>query len=176
MSPRKIKKTLIAGGAGFIGTNIGEYALKRGYKVVIFDNFVRDGVEENARYLEKLGAEIIRGDVRSQDDLERVPKVDAVINLAANTGIPWSIKWPLYDFSVNALGALNLLEFSRMQGKIPVIFASTNKVYSEEVNEIPMEEKETRYIWKFFINPLKIFIFPNISCFFFFHRYLINFF
>ena len=148
MSPRKIKKILIAGGAGFIGTNIGEYALKRGYEVVVFDNFVREGVEENARYLKKLGAEIVRGDVRSQEDLGRISKINAIINLAANPGVPWSIKWPFYDFSINAIGALNLLEFSRARGKIPVILASTNKVYSEEVNEIPMEEKETRYVWK----------------------------
>lgn len=144
----KYKRILIAGGAGFIGTNIAEMALKRGQKVVIFDNFVRSGVEENAAYLKKLGAKVIRGDVRSSEDFQRLPKVDAIINLAANPGIPWSIKWPLYDFSVNALGALNLLELARRLGKIPVIFASTNKIYSDEVNQLPVAERKTRYIWK----------------------------
>lgn len=144
----KYKKILIAGGAGFIGTNIAEVALKRGHGVVVFDNFVRPGVEENVPYLAKFGAKIIRGDIRFTDDLARLPKIDAIINLAANPGIPWSMKWPLYDFSVNALGALHLLELARKRGNIPVLFASTNKVYSEEINEIPMVERKTRYVWK----------------------------
>lgn len=144
----KYKKILIAGGAGFVGTNIAEIATKRGHGVVVFDNFVRPGVEENVVHLEKFGAEIVRGDVRNSQDFERLPKVDAIINLAANPGIPWSMKWPLYDFKVNLEGALNLLELSRRLGRIPVIFASTNKIYSEEVNDIPMIEKKTRYVWR----------------------------
>lgn len=144
----KYKNILVAGGAGFIGTNIAEVARRRGHGVTVFDNFVRPGVEENAPYLEKFGARIVRGDVRSVEDLGRLPKVDAIINLAANPGIIWSMKWPLYDFNVNALGALNLLELARNRGGLPVIVASTNKVYSEEVNEIPLVERKTRYVWK----------------------------
>lgn len=144
----KYKKILIVGGAGFIGTNIAEVALKRGHGVVIFDNFVRPGVEDNIAYLKKIGAKVVRGDVRFSNDLDRLPKVDAIINLAANPGIPWSMKWPLYDFSVNAYGALNLLELARKRRNIPVLFASTNKIYSEEINEIPMVERKKRYVWK----------------------------
>ncbi|NIT04149.1 NAD-dependent epimerase/dehydratase family protein, partial [Candidatus Saccharibacteria bacterium] len=80
---------------------------------VVFDNFVRPGVEENTPHLERFGAKIIRGDVRNPQDFERLPKVDAIINLAANPGIPWSMKWPLYDFNINLYGALNLLELAR---------------------------------------------------------------
>lgn len=144
----KYKNILIAGGAGFIGTNIAEVATSRGHGVTVLDNIVRPGVEENLTYLKKFGANVVRGDVRNFVDLERLPKADAIINLAANPGIPWSMKWPLYDFNVNALGALNLLEYSRLHGKIPVIFASTNKIYSDEVNDFSTVEKKTRYIWK----------------------------
>jgi CDP-paratose 2-epimerase len=144
---------LIAGGAGFIGTNVTIEALERGHKVTIFDSFVRKGVEDNAKYLEsKYGPEqlrIVRGDIRNFEDLQRVRTVaDVIINFAANPGVPWSMSWPQYDFNVNAVGVQNLLEFARFQGKIPFIQASTNKVYSDLVNEIPMVEDEKRYSWK----------------------------
>lgn len=142
-----MSKTLVVfGGAGFIGTNICLAARKRGRKVIAFDNFIRKDTEENILHLVQAGVEIIRGDVRNLEDFLRLPKtVDEIINLAANPGIPWSLDYPLYDFKTNALGALNILEYSRTHGKIPVIFASTNKVYSEEINEYTIVEKPTRY-------------------------------
>lgn len=143
-------KILITGGAGFIGTNITLYALEQKNKVIVFDSFLRKGVEENARILQKAGATIIRGDVRNTEDLKRIPySVDAIIHLAGNPGIPWSIANPVFDFEANTLGTLHVLEFSRQNGKIPVLFASTNKIYSEEINLIPIKEKQTRYVWNF---------------------------
>lgn len=142
------KTIIITGGCGFIGTNICLLAAKKGYEVIAFDSFIRPYTEENAKVLMDAGIIIIRGDTRNQHDLERLPKkAFGIIHLAANPGIPWSIKWPLYDFTVNALGTLHILEFARNNNNIPVIFASTNKVYSEEINLIPIVEKELRYIW-----------------------------
>lgn len=139
-------KICIFGGAGFIGTNVSLEAVKRGHKVVIFDSLIREKTEENLGIVE---ATLIRGDVRNPEDFERLPNnIDAIVNLAANPGIPWSIAWPLYDFKINALGALHVLEYARHHGKIPVIFASTNKIYSDKLNEIPMREQATRYVWK----------------------------
>src|SRR5689334_18308290 len=142
------KTIIVTGGCGFIGTNISLHAIKKGYSVIAFDSFIRPHTEENAIILQKAGVEIIRGDVRNQHDLERLPKkVDGIFHLAANPGIPWSIKWPLYDFSVNALGTLHMLEFAKNNNNIPLIFGSTNKIYSEEINLIPISEQETRYVW-----------------------------
>lgn len=141
---------LITGGAGFIGTNIALLAIEKGNKVAILDSFVRGGVRENARMLKKLGATIIEGDVSMASDLKKIKKrPDFIIHLAANSSIPWSIKNPLTDFQVNVIGTLHILEFARKNGKIPVIFASTNKVYSEEINLIPIKREKTRYVWDF---------------------------
>lgn len=137
-------KILITGGCGFIGTNVAIEAKKRGHEVIRFDSLIRPLSEENIGLVD---APLIRGDIRNPEDFERIPEVDAIINFAANPGVPWSINWPIYDFNVNAKGALNVLEFSKSRGKIPVIFASTNKVYSEEVNDIDMFEYDTRYEW-----------------------------
>ncbi len=118
-------RILITGGCGFIGTNITLEALKRGYKVICLDNFQRKGSEENIKILKKRGAEIIMGDIR---DSLKVPSTDAIIHLAGNPGVPWSIENPVNDFGNNVFGTLNVLEYAREQ-QIPFIFASTNKVY-----------------------------------------------
>lgn len=138
-------RILVVGGAGFIGTNIAKEAVSRGHDVVIFDSLMRNLSEQNIGLVK---ADFVRGDIRVYQDLELINgKVDAIINLAANAGVPISIRNPLYDFQINAMGALNVLEYSRRNGKVPVIFASTNKIYSEEINELPFIETETRYEW-----------------------------
>lgn len=156
-------KILITGGVGHIGTNMTLEAIVRGHEVVVMDNLHRQEVIENLKYLEKINHnsslfQFVWGDIRNQTDFDRLPKVDAVIHLAANPGVPWSIQWPVYDFETNARGTLNTLEFARTQGKlkgydikpIPFIYASTNKTFSDIINEIPstvIPEEPNRYVW-----------------------------
>src|SRR5258708_20961805 len=110
-------KIVIFGGVGFIGTNTCLEAIKRGHTVIAFDNLIRKGVEENIPVLEKAGVEIIRGDVRNNEDFFRLPKsIDGCITFSANPGIPWSIDNPVFDFNSNLKGALNVLEYSRHNG------------------------------------------------------------
>lgn len=139
-----LKRILITGGAGFIGSTVAEYLLNSGYEVVIFDSFIRKGVEFNINRLK--GAEIIRGDVRFSYDLEKAGSVEGIIHTAANPGIRWSILMPRFDFDTNASGTLNVLEFAKKLGGVPVIYCSTNKVYDgEKINAIPIKELEKRY-------------------------------
>lgn len=140
-------KILCTGGAGFLGTNIALKAKDQGHKVIVFDNFVRHGSDRNAMILEKNGVKIIHGETRLQEDFVDLPKVDAIIHLAGQPGIPKSLENPRLDFMVNAIGTLNVLEYSRLNGKIPVIYASTNKVYSDRINDIPLTERKTRYVY-----------------------------
>ena len=139
-----MEKILISGGAGFLGSNMCEYFIKRNWEVIAFDNLVRKGVEDNAKIIEEMGCRVIRGDVRNPEDFNGLPKVDAVINLAANPGIPWSISNPIYDARINLIGALNVFQYARKCGAC-VVQASTNKVYSDKVNEIPLKKTGTRY-------------------------------
>lgn len=143
-------KILIFGGVGFIGTNVSLHALSRGHTVIAFDNLSRSGVVENLEFLqEQKGFTFIHGDVRCHEDFTRIPKnVDTIINLAANPAIPVSILDPVYDFYCNALGHLNILEYSKFHGKIPVILASSNKVYTDKINTLPFKETSTRYVYK----------------------------
>ncbi len=140
-------KLLITGGAGFLGTNISLAALKS-HEVTVMDNFVRRGSDDNAKFLEKQGIKVLHGEVRLKEDWDSLPEFHAVIHLAGQAGIPKSLENPYLDFQVNAVGTLNALEFCRRNGKIPLLFASTNKIYSDEINELPIVELDKRYIWK----------------------------
>ena len=141
-------KILVVGGAGFIGTNVCLEARGRGHEVIAFDNFVRKWTETNIPVLESAGVQIVRGDVRNPIDFDKLPWVpDGIVNLSAQCGIPYSLVSPFYDFEVNTLGALNVLEYSRTHGKIPVSFASSNKAYTNITNGARMEEREMRYVW-----------------------------
>ena len=144
-------KILITGGVGHIGTNLCNEAIKRGHNVVVMDNLHREEVISNLRWLRekytKKQFQFVWGDVRNQDDFDRVPVAEAIIHAAANPGIPWSIKYPLYDFETNAKGTLHALEFARKCGNVPFIYASTNKTFSDVINEIPVTETDTRYKW-----------------------------
>lgn len=137
-------KILITGGCGFIGTNMAVHFAAKRWDVVVMDNLVRKGVTENIPILEQFGCDIRWGDVRNAEDFKAIPDVDAVINLAANPGIPWSIENPIYDAHTNMMGALNVFEFARKCGAC-VIQASTNKVYSDEINDMSFRKEETRY-------------------------------
>lgn len=146
--PHGPRTLLVTGGVGHIGVNICLEALKRGWKVIAMDNLHRKEVIDNLKHLDGTpNFEFVWGDVRNADDFDRVPKVDAIIHLAANPGIPWSIQYPTYDFDTNARGTLNALEFARKCGNVPFIYASTNKTFSDIINVIPTEATETRYEW-----------------------------
>ena len=147
----KMKTILITGGAGHIGTNVATEAIERGYKVISFDNLWRVEVSNNVKYMQekyKDKYQFIWGDIRNREDFDVLPEVDAIIHLAANPGAITSIHYPLYDFKSNAEGTVNVLEFARKRGKLPVVYASTTKTMTDIINEIPMDETETRYIWK----------------------------
>lgn len=140
-------KILITGGAGFLGTNIAYEAIKLGYEVIIMDNFVRRGSERNAALLEKLfgnAVKVVHGEVRLKQDWDSLPKIDAIIHLAGQPGIPASLENPEMDFYVNAIGTLNGLIHARSLG-IPFLYASTNKIYSDVINGIRLGESEKRY-------------------------------
>jgi len=130
-----MKRMLITGGAGFIGSNAAIYFEKRGWDVWILDNLSRPGASQNQRSLTKeTNATFIRGDVRSREDVEavftRAGNIDAVLHLAAQVAVTTSVTDPVTDFEVNALGTFNVLEAARKYAPdCSFIYASTNKVY-----------------------------------------------
>lgn len=145
-----MNRLLVTGAAGFIGTNVTIEAIKRGYTVVGFDNLHRPLTEENLKFLQDTYKDkfiFVHGDIRNESDFERIPECVGAAHLAGQCGIPYAQINPRYDFEVNTLGTLNVLELSRYNGKFPIAFAASNKCYSNFTNREPMIEKDTRYEW-----------------------------
>jgi len=142
-------KTLITGGAGFIGSNLAHRLLSQGQEVVIYDSLARRGTERNIAWLRRNhgeGFQLVRGDVRDAQRLEKVVgEADLIYHLAAQVAVTTSVLDPREDFEINALGTLNVLEAARRCESEPiVVFASTNKVYGT-LESIEVVEKGGRY-------------------------------
>ncbi|WP_336488777.1 SDR family NAD(P)-dependent oxidoreductase [Methylobacterium nigriterrae] len=123
---------LITGGAGFIGANLADRLAAAGHRVVVFDALVRPGVEANLDWLEKrhpARVTAVIGDVRDADRVaDCVAGADVVFHFAAQVAVTTSLVSPREDFAVNLGGTVTLLEALRKR-RVPLIFASTNKVY-----------------------------------------------
>ncbi|NDV49284.1 SDR family NAD(P)-dependent oxidoreductase [Salipiger sp. PrR003] len=140
---RHVRPMLITGGAGFIGANLADACLSDGEEVIVLDNLSRAGVEQNLAWLEtRHGARLhpMAADVRDEQALsDAVREASAVVHLAAQTAVTTSLLSPSEDFEVNARGTLNLLETLRATGRrIPLVFASTNKVYGC-LDDVPLQ-------------------------------------
>lgn len=153
-----MKKALITGSAGLIGSESVKLFAKRGFKVYGIDNDMRAyffGKEASIKWnLERL-KEQVKGyqhynvDIRDQRKIEAIfeeNKFDLIIHTAAQPSHDWAAKEPLTDFTVNANGTLVLLEnFRKYSPEAVFIFTSTNKVYGDTPNRLPLVELETRY-------------------------------
>ncbi len=143
------KRTLITGGAGFIGTNLADRLLSEGNDVTVFDNLSRKGVDRNVAWLqEKYGSKvkIEIGDVRDAAHLKSaVRSAGQVFHFAAQVAVTTSLVDPRHDYEVNIGGTLNLLEAIRATGNPPpLVFTSTNKVYGA-LADLGLQKNCTRY-------------------------------
>ncbi|MGR3480256.1 NAD-dependent epimerase/dehydratase family protein [Salipiger marinus] len=130
------RPVVITGGCGFIGTNLAESFLAEGEEVLLLDNLCRPGVEQNLEWLRDTygpRAAVHVADIRHPRCAPAgLEEARAVFHLAAQTAVTTSLAHPSGDFEVNARGTVNLLEAVRATGRrIPVIYASTNKVYGD---------------------------------------------
>ena len=142
-------RVLVTGGAGFIGSNLVDHFLQKGYQVTAYDNLSRRGARKNAAWLkEKHGREfkLITEDIRDYSVLlKAMDNQDLVYHLAAQVAVTTSIENPRKDFEINALGSLNVLEAVRETGGNPIVlYGSTNKVYGE-MTDLRITEGPTRY-------------------------------
>lgn len=124
-------KTLITGGAGFIGSHVARKLINRGYEVHILDN-LSTGREENI----PSDSSFYECDIRS-DEASFIIKnkdFDVIIHHAAQMDVRKSVKEPVFDADVNICGFLNLMEAGRKCGVKKIIFASTGgAIYGEPV-------------------------------------------
>lgn len=134
-------KYLITGGAGFIGSHIAEYLVKRGDTVLILDNF-NTGKEENLKkIIDKV--EIIKGDIRDKEKLDDVIKnIDGIFHQAALASVQDSFTKPDEYFEVNVKGTENIFQIAQKLN-LKVVYASSSSVYGNP-KKIPIKEEDPK--------------------------------
>jgi CDP-paratose 2-epimerase len=151
---------VVTGSAGLVGAEAARYFAAQGLDVVGIDNDLRRrffGADATTLWSRQELVRTVRGyrhveiDVRDTagiDDLFRCYGRDiaAVIHAAAQPSHDWAARDPVTDFAVNAQGTLVLLEVTRrFCPEAAFIFCSTNKVYGDACNRLPLEERDTRW-------------------------------
>jgi CDP-paratose 2-epimerase len=157
-----MKKILITGCAGFIGSHLAKYFIQCGDKVIGIDNLSRKGTDTNLKILQDNSARsfiFLKEDIRNFKNVIEIFKeygpFDLIIHEAAQVAVTISINNPREDFEINALGTLNMLEATRMYSPDAFFeFSSTNKVYGK-MNNLRVTEINNRYEYRDLISGIK---------------------
>ena len=155
-----MKTVIITGASGLIGSEAVQFFSEKGMRVIGIDNDMRReffGEEASTEWNRKRLEEEFKDfhhyslDIRSEKEMDGLfskygKEIDLVIHAAAQPSHDWAAKDPIRDFSVNANGTLVLLEMARrFCPKVVFIHLSTNKVYGDIANSLPLKELETRW-------------------------------
>lgn len=127
-------KLLITGICGFVGSTLAHALLDTGpsHEITGLDNFIRPGSEQNRADLKKRGIKLIHGDIRQASDLDTLPRVDFVIDAAANPSVLAGVDGQTSSRQLiehNLLGTVNMLEFCKAH-RAGFVLLSTSRVYS----------------------------------------------
>ncbi|QWE24988.1 NAD-dependent epimerase/dehydratase family protein [Polynucleobacter sp. AP-Elch-400A-B2] len=151
---------IVTGSAGLIGSETAKFFTSKGFDVVGIDNDMRAkffGNEASTAWNRELLEKNLHGykhydcDIRDHEALKNIfsrygKNIEAIIHTAAQPSHDWAARDPEMDFTVNANGTLNMLESTRRFCPDAVfMFTSTNKVYGDTPNYLPLIEKETRW-------------------------------
>jgi UDP-N-acetylglucosamine 4-epimerase len=127
-----MSKILITGGAGFIGSNLTEYFLNKGYNVVCLDNFATGHRHNIEVFLQNPNYQLIEGDIRDFSTCQKaVERVDYVLHQAALGSVPRSIKDPITSNDVNVSGFLNMLVAARDAKIKRFVYAASSSTYGD---------------------------------------------
>jgi UDP-N-acetylglucosamine/UDP-N-acetylgalactosamine 4-epimerase len=136
------RKILISGGAGFIGSNLCEYFISKGDKVVCLDNFSTGHRHNIQTLLSHPNFTLIEGDIRNSNDCTlAVNGVDFVLHQAALGSVPRSINDPITSNDVNVSGFLNMLVAARDAGVKRLVYAASSSTYGDSESLPKVEDK-----------------------------------
>ncbi len=127
-----MKKVIVTGGAGFIGSHLTELLLSRGYHIIIIDDFSTGKIANIEPLLKSMKVDFIQGSITELPLLQNLFQgVDFVFHQAALSSVPRSIEDPLSTNKVNITGTLNVLLAARDNNVKKVIYASSSSVYGD---------------------------------------------
>jgi len=131
-----MRRVLVTGGGGFIGSHLVNALLERGDEVRVLDNF-STGARAN---IAGLGVEVVEGELRSYERVHNAVRgTEVVFHLGALGSVPRSVQDPLTSGAVNVEGTLNVLLAARDEGVRRVVFASSSSIYGNQP-ELPLRE------------------------------------
>jgi len=151
---------IVSGSAGLVGASAVEYFASQGLDVIGVDNDMRKyffGREASTRWNRELletsvkNYRHVEGDIRDRDTLNALfreygREIALIVHAAAQPSHDWAAREPHTDFAINATGTINLLEATRRHSPEAIfIFMSTNKVYGDTPNRLPLAELDTRW-------------------------------
>jgi CDP-paratose 2-epimerase len=151
---------IVTGSSGLVGSEVVAFFCDKGFDVVGLDNDMRAyffGTDASTQWNRDRLKRTYRRFTAQETDIRDAEAVNAVfashgsaikvvVHTAAQPSHDWAAREPLTDFSVNATGTLNLLEATRMHAPdAAFIFTSTNKVYGDQPNALPLVERDTRW-------------------------------
>ena len=135
-----MKKALVTGGAGFIGSHLVDRLVNDGWNIIIVDNLSSGYIENISHHLKGHAVKLIKGDLKNPImALRAVKDVKTVFHFAANPEVRVSTTNPEIHFKENILATFNLLEAMRKKGVREIVFASSSSVYGEP-DTIPVGE------------------------------------
>jgi len=138
-------KTLVTGGAGFIGSHLCEALIQRGDDVTVLDNLSTGRKENLAPCLSSPGFQFVEGDVSNKSTLaELLRDMDLVFHFAAAVGVEYVMKDPLGSLNTNVIGMQNLLN-AMDPSRAKLIYASTSEVYGR-AEKVPFSEEDDRIL------------------------------
>ena len=155
-----MKIALITGSCGLVGSESSNFFSKKGFKILGIDNNTRKfffGKDGDISWVKKKLKKNLNNynhsnvDIRNYLSLKKIflkykENIKVIIHAAAQPSHDWAKNQPFIDFDINARGTLNLLELTKQYcPKAPFIFMSTNKVYGDNPNFLPLVEKKTRW-------------------------------
>ena len=137
----RVLRSVVTGGAGFIGSNLVDHLVEIGHEVIVLDNFA-SGKKANLSHHKKKDVKIKRIDISKSKNLEKYfYRVDYVFHLAGLAEIIPSIKNPKKYFNVNVLGTLKVLEAAKKARVKKLIYAASSSCYGSP-KKFPTSEKE----------------------------------
>ena len=155
---KHMKKLLVTGSSGLIGSEVCAHFSNEGWHIHGVDNNGRAaffGPQGDTRWNQKRLESRLQGfshheiDIRNRDAVLKLInelKPDAIVHTAAQPSHDLAAKMPFEDFDTNAVGTMNLLEATRRHAPEAVfVHMSTNKVYGDAPNELPLKELDTRW-------------------------------
>ena len=138
----KSKKVLVAGGAGFVGSQMVRELLDLGASASVYDNLLHGTMENLAEVRDEI--EIVIGDILDEwkliNSLQRI-KPDYVFDFVGDTYVPTAYDIPKRFFNINTIGTMNLLLACQFVGVERILYVSSTEVYGQPIKDVPMTEE-----------------------------------